>query len=231
VTTPASGPLALLAQSLADDRLADDEKREFAQALRVAGLGPEALSQLRNEAFALSRERLAGGADAQVLLRWLEGVLRAIDGVRAPPVVGRTTACFSPGIDCLNTITRHFRDAKRSVDLCVFTLSDDRISREVLAAHQRGVALRFVTDNDKEFDAGSDVAALRQAGVPIVVDRTEAHMHHKFAIFDGTWLLNGSYNWTRSACEVNEENLVASNDPALVRQFQGEFERLWQRLR
>jgi mitochondrial cardiolipin hydrolase len=226
----AAAALALLRQSLADDRLADDEKREFAQALREASLPPEALSQLRNEAFGLLRERLAAGADAQVLLRWLEGVLRAVDSVRAPPVAGRTSACFSPGMDCLNTILRHFREARRSVDLCVFTLSDDRITREVLAAHQRGVALRFVTDNTKEFDAGSDVAQLRRAGVPVVVDRTDAHMHHKFAIFDGAWLLNGSYNWTRSACDYNEENLVASNDPGLVRQFQGEFEQLWRRL-
>lgn len=87
------------------------------------------------------------------------------------------------------------------------------------------------TDNTKEFDAGSDVAQLRSAGVPIAVDRTDAHMHHKFAIFDGNWLLNGSYNWTRSACEHNEENLVASNDPALVGQFQRAFEQLWTSLR
>ena len=225
-----AGLLALLAQSLADLRLADDEKQAFAHALRTAEPAPEALSQLRNQAFALVREALAAGGDAAALLRWLEGVLRAIDSVRAPVVVGRTTVCFSPGMDCLNTILRHLREARRSVDLCVFTLSDDRITREVLAAHRRGVALRFVTDNTKEFDAGSDVAQLRQAGVPIVVDRTDAHMHHKFALFDGTWVLNGSYNWTRSACDYNEENLVASNDAALVRQFEAEFERLWRRL-
>ena len=224
------GLLALLEQSLADQRLADDEKQGFAYALRVAELAPEALSQLRNQAFALARERLAAGGEAAALLRWLEGVLRAVDSVRAPPVVGRTTVCFSPGMDCLNTILRHLREARRSVELCVFTLSDDRITREVLAAHRRGVAVRFVTDNTKEFDAGSDVAQLRQAGVPVVVDRTDAHMHHKFAIFDGAWVLNGSYNWTRSACDYNEENLVASNDAALVRQFEGEFERLWRRL-
>jgi cardiolipin hydrolase len=222
--------IALLAQSLADERLADDEKRELAQALRDAQPGPASLAQVRNEAFALLRERLASGADAFTLVRWLEGVLRAVDSTRGPGVAVRTTACFSPGQDCLNTIVRHLRGARRSVDLCVFTLSDDRISREVLAAHQRGVALRFITDNDKEFDAGSDVAQLRRAGIPIAVDRTEAHMHHKFAIFDGAWLLNGSYNWTRSACEVNEENLVASNEPGLVAAFQAEFDRLWARL-
>ena len=103
--------------------------------------------------------------------------------------------------------------ACRQADLCVFTLSDDRITAEVLAAHARGVAVRIVTDNDKEFDAGSDIAQLRQAGIPVAVDRTDAHMHHKFALFDGTWLLNGSYNWTRSAAQVNDCLLYTSPSP------------------
>ncbi|HEY0817614.1 MAG TPA: phospholipase D-like domain-containing protein, partial [Rhizobacter sp.] len=76
-----------------------------------------------------------------------------------------------------------------------------------------------------------DVALLRQRGVPVVVDRTSAHMHHKFALIDETWLLNGSYNWTRSACEHNEENLIVSNDPGLVRSFQAQFDSLWVKLR
>ena len=59
----------------------------------------------------------------------------------------------------------------------------------------------------------------------------EAHMHHKFAIFDGDLLLNGSFNWTRSASELNEENLIITPDPVLVRAFAGRFEELWGRLR
>ena len=32
--------------------------------------------------------------------------------------------------------------------------------------------------------------------------RRDGHMHHKFAIFDGERLINGSYNWTRGAANV-----------------------------
>jgi hypothetical protein len=39
------------------------------------------------------------------------------------------------------------------------------------------------------------------AGIPVEVDRIEAHMHHRFAIFDGARLISGSYNWTGSACD------------------------------
>lgn len=222
--------LSQLETSLADLRLDDDEKRSLAQTLRQAQPPEDGFRQLRNHAFTLARNRLAAQQDPVAVLRWLEGVVRVLDVARAPAQVTRSNACFSPGEACLNTIVQHFRGARRSVDLCVFTVSDDRIAQEVLAAHARGVALRFITDNDKETDSGSDVARLRAAGVPTAVDRTAAHMHHKFAIFDGQWLLNGSYNWTRSACTHNEENLVATNDATLVRQFQGAFDELWGRL-
>ncbi len=224
--------LGQLDASLTDLRLDDDEKHSLAQTLRQAQPPEDGFRQLRNHAFTLARNRLTAQQpqDPMSMLRWLEAVVRALDVARAPAQATRSNACFSPGEACLNTIVQHFRSARRSVDFCVFTLSDDRIAQEVLAAHTRGVALRFITDNDKETDSGSDVTRLRAAGVPTAVDRTEAHMHHKFAIFDGQWLLNGSYNWTRSACSHNEENLVATNDSALVRQFQGAFDHLWGQL-
>ncbi len=222
--------LAQLEATLADLRLSDDERRGLTQALREAEPPEDGVRQLRNRAFELARGKLAEH-DPQAVVRWLEGVMRALDVARAPAGPSPVShACFSPGEDCLNTIRQHLRDARRTVDLCVFTLSDDRISREVLAAHGRGVALRFITDNDKEYDEGSDVTRLRSAGVRVAVDRTEAHMHHKFAIFDGRWLLNGSYNWTRSACYHNEENLTVCNDTALISQFQRSFDQLWRKL-
>lgn len=217
-------------QSIADERLSDDEKRTLIQALRETSPPEEGLRQLRNRAFELARARTQD-PEQLALIRWLDGVVRALDVGRLPSGTVRSQVHFSPGTDCLSAIVRQLRGARVRIDLCVFTLSDDRITEEVLAALRRGVAVRLLTDNDKESDAGSDVGRLRQQGVAVAVDRTPAHMHHKFALVDGTWLLNGSYNWTRSACEHNEENLVVTNDPGLVRSFQAQFELLWSRLR
>lgn len=221
--------LALLAGGIADGRLSDDEKRALAAALDAAALRDEDLRRLRNHSFDLVRERLADPLQL-ALLKWLEGVVRSLDAQRLPSAQIVQEASFSPGTDCLQTIQRCLRHARQRIDICVFTLSDDRIAEEVLAAHRRGVAVRIVTDNDKEHDAGSDISRLRDAGIAVVVDRTEAHMHHKFAIFDGEKLLNGSYNWTRSAGQYNEENLVLSNDRQLVGEFSAQFEKLWRQL-
>ena len=52
-------------------------------------------------------------------------------------------------------------------------------------------------------------------------------MHHKFAIFDSSRLLNGSYNWTRGAAEQNEENITDTSSPEMIASFQKEFDSLW----
>lgn len=222
--------LAHLEASLSDARLSDQERRELTALLSEARPLDESLRRVRNRAFALAREQLAAPTDAAAVLAWLEGVMRAIDGAREPLVPEQHAVSFSPGEDCLRMIVQQLRSARQSVDICVFTLSDDRISAEVLAAHQRGVSVRIITDNDKAGDEGSDVEQLQGAGISVRVDRSSAHMHHKFAIFDRRCLLNGSYNWTRSAARYNEENVVLSTAPALLAEFSGQFEKLWRAL-
>ncbi|MGL4420548.1 MAG: phospholipase D-like domain-containing protein [Gemmataceae bacterium] len=142
----------------------------------------------------------------------------------------QTQAFFSPGADCLGQIIHRITYARRTIDICVFTITDDRITRILLEAHRRGVQIRIISDNEKSQDAGSDVVRLEQAGIPTRIDRSIDHMHHKFAIFDGLRLINGSYNWTRGAAEQNLENIVDSGEPALIDTFQDYFEQLWQKL-
>jgi phosphatidylserine/phosphatidylglycerophosphate/cardiolipin synthase-like enzyme len=112
----------------------------------------------------------------------------------------------------------------------VFTITDDRITEEIVDALKRGVAIRIITDNDKAEDIGSDTLRLRNLGIPVRTDRTSNHMHHKFAIFDNATCVTGSYNWTRSAAEYNEENVVVQYDKSLIQQFRNAFDTLWESL-
>lgn len=136
-------------------------------------------------------------------------------------------AFFSPGPDCLGHLVNRFLAARSTVDVCVFTITDDRISRAMLDARRRGVTVRVVSDDSKAGDLGSDIGRFREAGIEVRIDRSPFHMHHKFAIFDGTRLVNGSYNWTRGAADSNEENIIDTGDANLVRAFAAEFEALW----
>jgi len=116
------------------------------------------------------------------------------------------------------------------LDVCVFTISCKEIFDAIVAAAARGVRVRVVTDDEKMQDQGSKAFNLKaQRGVEVRNDRNErSHMHHKFAVVDGRMLLNGSFNWTRSAVLNNRENVVISHDPYLVADFANEFNRLWE---
>jgi cardiolipin hydrolase len=183
---------------------------------------------LRSRVFALAAAQ-ASDTPARELLAWCEDVVKLLQPAVAP---GNRVAeaHFSPGLACVNRITQLIAATKQSLDVCVFTVTDDRIARALLEAHARRVQVRLLSDNEKAEDLGSDIPRLAQAGIKVVIDRTPKHMHHKFALFDQRLLLTGSYNWTRAAADENEENLIVSDDAKLVAAFTAEFEKLWKML-
>jgi len=216
-----------LRASAADFRLDDEERFDLRET--GAQVSAEQLRRLRNAAFAIAREQIqAQPAQALPLLRWLEQVVKTLD-LSSMSAAAAHSAYFTPGDACLRKLRELCAAARRQLDICVFTLADDRLSEAVLDAHRRGVRVRIISDDDKRFDRGSDIAQLAEAGIEIRLDRGPAHMHHKFAVFDASLLANGSFNWTRSASMSNDENLVVSRDAYLVRCFGGQFETLWQR--
>jgi mitochondrial cardiolipin hydrolase len=136
---------------------------------------------------------------------------------------------FSPSDDCLNAIIAALNVARRKADICVFTISDDRITNAIKLCHKRGVRVRVISDNDQMNNKGSDVAELAEHGIDVHIDRTQYHMHHKFAVIDDKMLLTGSYNWTRQAANSNEENLMVLRESRTLKAFGEEFARLWAR--
>jgi mitochondrial cardiolipin hydrolase len=169
-------------------------------------------------------------ADPANVLDWLEAANKLLV-TRQLPGTAVSHSYFSPGEGCLYAIIDRIKGAVQALDICVFTISDDRISREIEFCHARKVKVRILTDNEKLYDAGSDIDRLASRGISIKVDRTESHMHHKFALIDGKVLINGSYNWTRSAQAYNQENILITHENGLVRAFSQEFERLWAQMK
>ena len=215
-----------LRESAQDFTLDAGEKLELRELGRQLDAGR--IRFLRNRAFDIAREAmLAAPAQTLDVLRWLEQVVKTLDAANeAAPVV--SSAYFSPGDSCLRRLGDLMRGCKATLDICVFTIADDRLTDAILECHARGVQVRVVSDDDKQHDSGSDIARLRAGGVAVRLDDSPYHMHHKFALFDGRLLANGSFNWTRSATEKNDENLVVTDDANLVRVFGLQFEKLWQ---
>jgi len=141
-----------------------------------------------------------------------------------------TEVLFSPGKDCLNALLAQINNARSRLDICVFTITDDRISRAIMNAHKRKVSVHIITDDQKSMDLGSDIESLSRGGIPVRMDDSEAHMHNKFLIVDQKKLVTGSFNWTRSATSFNQENILITDDKDAVKAYQKEFKKLWDKM-
>ena len=215
----------VLAATLEDRRLSRAERGALKELLADIDPHPQQRAFYRHRAFELAKEALTGEENLKVV-DWLEDVVKALN----PPEQAAATSAevlFSPGDECLDALVRELRRASSAVDICVFTITDNRLARAIADAHKRGVKIRILTDDEKSYDLGSDVHRLAESGIPVRYDNSPHHMHHKYAVFDEASVVTGSYNWTRSAAENNRENILISDDPRFVRPYHKMFERLW----
>lgn len=112
----------------------------------------------------------------------------------------------------MENVTRlknYISKAKKSIDLAIFSFTNDVLANEILAAHERGVKVRIITDDEAMKGKGADTERMAAAGIPCRTDSEEQyHMHNKFMIVDKAFLVTGSFNWTFQAGKSNQENVV-----------------------
>ncbi len=217
--------IELIDASIEDEFLTKTEKRRIKDLLTTLNPEKRVADVLRSELFDIARAHI-NATNFLAILTWVEQVNKLILAANKVEVQ-QEKVYFSPGDDCLNAIVNHIRCAQQKVQICLFTISDNRITEELIYKHKRGVSVKIISDNDKVFDRGSDIEQLVAAGVPVKVDITENHMHHKFALFDSQFTLTGSYNWTRSAERYNHENILITDSYQVMQQYDKEFRVLW----
>ena len=205
-----------------------ESKKTLKKLLSDKKVKQEDLNYLSHKAFELIKDKTEGPVN-QFQLDWLEDILNVINLYRVPES-NDGIVCFSPQNHCSETIREFLDKAENSIQICVFTISDNSITKQIVQCFERGVNIKIITDNDKQYDRGSDISYLAGKGLDIKVDMTRHHMHHKFAIVDNNALLTGSYNWTRSAEKYNHENLIITHNSEFIRIFKNEFEHLWKQM-
>jgi phosphatidylserine/phosphatidylglycerophosphate/cardiolipin synthase-like enzyme len=213
--------IKIFEKTFADKKFSRAEKKAVSQLLEQDyHLDKDQRDLLRSKIFDMARQEIDGNQN-QAVIDWLEAANKLL---RRPQ---DSAVYFSPGEECRLAIVDQLNRVLSSVDICVFTISDDRIAEAVMKCHERKVKVRIITDDEKIEDLGSDIRMFAAFGIETRVDNSPHHMHHKFAVFDHQRVLTGSYNWTRSAFERNQENILLTDDKRVVAAYREEFERLW----
>ena len=151
-------------------------------------------------------------------------------------------ACFSPLGKCSSHVVREISQAQKEIVVAVYAFTSDEIAWALVKAGQRGVKVQVVLD--REFDATNEsskgsfleqqrVSLRRVSGLDSEKkERGPGLMHQKFAVIDRRVVLTGSYNWTASADNLNDENLLLFRDAGpLAEEYRREFFRLWEKKR
>ena len=175
----------VLKSSLEDFTISRSERKELKSLLAAAQGDKTEQAKIRQLAF-----RMATGAMEEVgeitAMDWLESIIKLL---YSNEMKVKASAYFSPGEDCLHRIRRLIGEAQKTLDICVFTITDNQIVEKIEEAMKRGVKIRVISDDMKSEDLGSDMERLENMGIHCLYDKTSAHMHHKFAIADNSLCL------------------------------------------
>ena len=122
--------------------------------------------------------------------------------------------------------------AQTSIDLAVFETNLTPVAEALIRAHERGVVVRWITDDENGRDADGEegrgqFALLEAAGIEVRDDLRSAFMHNKFILIDGQLLWTGSMNLTTNDVFRNNNNVVVLLSPAAVAVYAREFEEMW----
>jgi len=198
-------------------------KKEIADLINA--LSREEIGELRYRLFNEARilEQTQSGQEA---LFWLQNCFDLIGEYK----FSMHKVYFSPGTDILESISDLLKQARHSLDICVFTITDERLANDILNCHQSGIQVRIITDDDKMYDHGSAIKYLHDAGVHVKIDHSQYHMHHKFGIIDSRIIFTGSFNWTYTASKHNQENLLITTNYDIIRQYSEQYELMWKEM-
>ena len=99
----------------------------------------------------LLAERTADGPRERsvALLKAGGALLHAIESVLLEPSgLTRCEVLFFPSVSSHSRLLAHLARARRTCDVAMFTLTDDRIRDALLALHGRGVRVRVISDDE-----------------------------------------------------------------------------------
>ncbi len=140
----------------------------------------------------------------------------------------RVEVYFSPDDGVTQQMVELVSSAAESVYFLAYSFTSDDLAEALLERHQAGVEVAGVMETRQvESNTGSDYERFRAEGIDVRLDGNPDNMHHKVLIIDGQIVVTGSFNFSRSAEERNDENTLVLHDPQLAVLYLGEFEKVF----
>jgi phosphatidylserine/phosphatidylglycerophosphate/cardiolipin synthase-like enzyme len=140
----------------------------------------------------------------------------------------RLDVFFSPDDGVLAALVPVLEGAQQSIYFLAYSFTSNQLGDILRRKAEEGITVAGVMDADQvKSNQGTEFDPFRQAELDVRLDGIDGLMHHKVFVVDKKIVAFGSYNFSQSAEEKNDENLVIVYDPVIAEQFLLEFQRVW----
>jgi phosphatidylserine/phosphatidylglycerophosphate/cardiolipin synthase-like enzyme len=124
--------------------------------------------------------------------------------------------CFTPGGDCTDLAVNTIDKAKNSILVQAYSFTSAPIAKALVNAKNRGVDVKVILDKSDFSNRYTIATYFKNNGIPVWEDYQPAIAHNKVIIVDDTFLLTGSFNFTKAAQMRNAENELVIESPQLA---------------
>jgi phosphatidylserine/phosphatidylglycerophosphate/cardiolipin synthase-like enzyme len=132
---------------------------------------------------------------------------------------------FSPDDKVMDKLVAEVGQAKQSVKFMIFTYTHKNLSAAMIERFKAGVKVEGVIEN-RGASQGA-LPALFCAKIPVLTDGNKYTMHHKVIIIDDQTVITGSFNFTASADESNDDNVLIIRSKTVANAYLKEYAKIY----
>jgi phosphatidylserine/phosphatidylglycerophosphate/cardiolipin synthase-like enzyme len=135
---------------------------------------------------------------------------------------------FSPDDNVANRLVDVLSQAQESIYFLAYSFTSDDLGKAIQDRYKAGVSVEGVMEDEQiKSNQGTEFDLFRQLGMDVRRDGNKGQMHHKVIIIDRSVVITGSYNFTASAENTNDENVLIIYSPEIAALYLQEFERVF----
>jgi phosphatidylserine/phosphatidylglycerophosphate/cardiolipin synthase-like enzyme len=138
---------------------------------------------------------------------------------------------FAPEDMVADHIIARISSAQSRIRFMSFTFTNRAIADAMLERARAGITVQGIIEDRNAENEYSQYAHLKREIHDVLTDGNPYIMHHKVIIIDDETVILGSYNFTNSADESNDENVLIIHDAEVAALYVEEFGRVYEAAR
>lgn len=135
---------------------------------------------------------------------------------------------FCPQDNCKQQVLEKIKSANQTIKFMLFTFTDQDIAKEIVKKHEEGIKVKGIIENfqNKRY---WQVPTLEENNVTFKIHSARELQHNKIFIIDNI-VITGSYNPTRAANTINDENILVITQPEIVQEYKEYFLQVYEEI-